>query len=145
MEINEIMSVLPHRYPFLFVDRVIEVDEKKIVAMKNVSINEPYLRGHFPSYPMVPGVIQIEGIAQCAGIMLMKNIKQKVLPLFLGIEKAKFRSSVFPGDQIIYRVNLNGSKLNIYKLAGTVEVNENVCTEATITVGYKLLEDKNDH
>ncbi|MEA2067340.1 MAG: 3-hydroxyacyl-ACP dehydratase FabZ [Thermotogota bacterium] len=147
MRIDEIMSAIPHRYPFLFVDKVIEMDKDKIVALKNVSINEFYFQGHFPSYPLVPGVLQIEGIAQCAGILLLKNIenKEEIVPLFMGIEKAKFRSEVRPGDQMIYKVRVIGSKLNVCKLEGTVEVNGKLCTEAIITVGQKPMEEANDN
>jgi 3-hydroxyacyl-[acyl-carrier-protein] dehydratase len=146
MKIDEIMSVLPHRYPFLFVDEVIEMEKDKIVALKNVSINEFYFQGHFPSYPLVPGVLQIEGIAQCAGILLLKNNenKEEIVPLFMGIEKAKFRSEIRPGDQMIYKVRLIGSKLNVYKLEGMVEVNGKLCTEAVITVGQKTMEETYD-
>lgn len=145
MNSNEIMTILPHRYPFLFVDKVTEIDKEKIVCLKNISVNEPYFQGHFPSYPLVPGVLQIEGIAQCAGILLLKNYENgnKIVPLFLGIEKARFRSEVKPGDQMIYKVNLVGSKLNVYKLMGTVEVNQKLATEALITVGCKQMEEEN--
>lgn len=147
MKIDEIMSILPHRYPFLFVDKVIEMEKDKIVALKNVSINEYYFQGHFPTYPLVPGVLQIEGIAQCAGILLLKNNEnnEEIVPLFMGIEKAKFRSEVRPGDQMIYKVRLIGSKLNIFKLEGMVEVNGELCTEAVITVGQKSMEVADDN
>ncbi|MDI3473055.1 MAG: 3-hydroxyacyl-[acyl-carrier-protein] dehydratase [Thermotogaceae bacterium] len=137
MNIDDIMKVLPHRYPFLLVDKVIQMDAQKIVALKNVSINEPYFQGHFPEYPIFPGVLQIEGIAQCAGILLMHDLSEKVIPLFLGIEKARFKREVRPGDQMIYEVTLQQSKGNVYKLHGLVKVNEKICTQAEILVGFK--------
>jgi len=137
VDINEIMKILPHRYPFLLVDRVISIEENKIIALKNVSINEPYFQGHFPDYPIVPGVLQIEGIAQVAGILLMRRLSEKVIPLFLGIEKARFKKEVKPGDQIIYEVTLIQSKGDIFKLAGIVKVDNKICTQAEIMVGFK--------
>lgn len=137
MNIDDIMKVLPHRYPFLLVDKVLHVDDQKIVALKNISINEPYFQGHFPEYPIFPGVLQIEGIAQCAGILLMRGLSEKVIPLFLGIEKARFKSEVRPGDQIIYEVTLQQTKGNVYKLHGLVKVSEKICTQAEILVGFK--------
>lgn len=137
MNVREIMEILPHRYPFLLVDKVISIEGNKIIALKNVSINEPYFQGHFPDYPVVPGVLQIEGIAQTAGILLMKNLNEKVIPLFLGIEKARFKREVKPGDRMIYEVILTQSKGNIFKLSGVVKIDDKICTQAEIMVGFK--------
>ncbi|HEW91600.1 MAG TPA: 3-hydroxyacyl-ACP dehydratase FabZ [Thermotogaceae bacterium] len=137
MDIDMIMKILPHRYPFLLVDKVISIEEKKIVALKNTSINEPYFQGHFPNYPIVPGVLQIEGIAQSAGILLMRDSSEDVIPLFLGIERARFKKEVRPGDQMIYEVTLSQSKGNVFRLSGIVKVDEKICTQAEILVGFK--------
>src|ERR1700753_570474 len=103
MDINQIQAVLPHRYPFLLIDRVVEIERKKrIVALKNVTINEPYFQGHFPSYPIMPGVLAVESIAQAGGALLLTEIPDRddKLMVFTGIERAKFRRPVVPGDQL---------------------------------------------
>ncbi len=109
MDIQQIMEILPHRYPFLFVDRVLEKTETTIKAMKCVTINEPFFQGHFPSYPIMPGVLLLEGLAQTAGLMLIdcdqsSSNGTRELPLYLGIEKARFKEPVYPGDIIIYEI-----------------------------------------
>jgi beta-hydroxyacyl-ACP dehydratase FabZ len=108
-DIEWILSVLPHRYPFLLVDRVLEAEPgKRIVAIKNVTINEPYFNGHFPGRPVVPGVLLIEGMAQAGGLLLLGDVADRAskLLLFAGIEGAKFRRPVVPGDQIRYEVEV---------------------------------------
>ncbi|NLB54577.1 MAG: 3-hydroxyacyl-ACP dehydratase FabZ, partial [Lentisphaerae bacterium] len=102
MDIDKIMSILPHRYPFLLVDKVLECDdETRIVGIKNVTINEPYFQGHFPSFPIMPGVLQLEAMAQVGGILICKKTKvTEALPLFMAVDKAKFRTAIRPGDQL---------------------------------------------
>ena len=102
LDINQIMSILPHRYPFLLVDRVIEMERKKrIVAIKNVTINEPFFQGHFPGFPIMPGVLIIEAIAQTGGVLILTELPDpdNTLMVFTGIENAKFRRPVVPGDR----------------------------------------------
>ncbi len=109
LEITDIMAILPHRYPFLLIDRVIEIKRKKrIVAIKNVTINEPFFAGHFPEYPIMPGVLIVEAIAQAGGALLLNEIpdRESKLMVFTGIERAKFRRPVVPGDQLRIEVEV---------------------------------------
>src|SRR5687768_14229001 len=132
--IDKILSLLPHRYPFLLVDRVIELSDDKIVAIKNVSINEPFFAGHFPGAPVMPGVLQIEAMAQAGGILAQRvidfDIKNNVM-LFLSIDAAKFRKAVVPGDQLrIEVVPLRKGK--IFKMRGECFVDGKVVSEAEL-------------
>ncbi|OQY10053.1 MAG: 3-hydroxyacyl-[acyl-carrier-protein] dehydratase FabZ [Marinitoga sp. 4572_148] len=137
MNTDEIMKILPHRYPFLLVDGVLEISENKIVAYKNISINEPQFLGHFPNYPIMPGVLIIEGLAQTAGILLMKDLKEDSIPLFLGIDKARFKSEVRPGDKLIYEIEVIQEKMGMYKLKATAKVENKKVTTAELLVGIK--------
>jgi len=141
MSIDEILKILPHRYPFLLVDGIIEINNDNIKAFKNVSINEPFFQGHFPNYPIMPGVLIIEGMAQTAGLLLLnkQNIeKNNIIPLFTGIDKARFKKEVRPGDKLIYELKILQKKANIYKLKGTAFVENEICTQAEIMVGIKI-------
>jgi len=127
---------LPHRYPILLVDRVLEIEPKKrIVAIKNVTINEPFFAGHFPGRPVVPGVLLVEGMAQAGGILLLQDIpdREKKLVYFMGIEEAKFRRPVVPGDQVRYEVEVLRLRTAYCKLAGKIMVDGNLAAEAVIT------------
>ncbi|MDY6894340.1 MAG: 3-hydroxyacyl-ACP dehydratase FabZ [Thermotogota bacterium] len=137
MNIEEIMKILPHRYPFLLVDGVIELNEEKIKAFKNVSINEPFFQGHFPNYPIMPGVLIVEGMAQTAGLLLLKDTDENVIPLFTGIDKARFKKEVRPGDKLIYDLEISQKKGNMFKLKGIATVEGQVCAQAEIMVGIK--------
>jgi 3-hydroxyacyl-[acyl-carrier-protein] dehydratase len=131
-----ILSVLPHRYPILLVDRVLEMEPgKRIVAIKNVTINEPVFLGHFPGRPVLPGVFLIEGMAQAGGLLLLGDIpdRQNKLLLFAGIEEAKFRRPVVPGDQIRYEVEVLRLRSTYCKLAGRVLVDGQLAAEAVIS------------
>ena len=136
MDILEIMSLLPHRYPFLLIDRVVEMERKqRIVAIKNVTINEPHFQGHFPDYPIMPGVLMVEAIAQTGGALLLTEIpdRDSKLMVFTGIENARFRRPVVPGDQLkleIKVVNWRGG--DFAKLEGRATVDGNLCAEATL-------------
>ncbi|MBI1864168.1 MAG: 3-hydroxyacyl-ACP dehydratase FabZ [Nitrospirae bacterium] len=108
MDINEIMKVLPHRYPFLLVDRIEEIEVgKRIVGIKNVTINEPFFQGHFPNHPIMPGVLIIEAMAQVGGVLAFKSadVAEKLV-YFMGIDKAKFRKPVFPGDTLRFEISV---------------------------------------
>ncbi|HYN23062.1 MAG TPA: 3-hydroxyacyl-ACP dehydratase FabZ [Thermoanaerobaculia bacterium] len=136
MDIEWILSVLPHRYPILLVDRVLEIEPKKrIVAIKNVTINEPYFMGHFPGRPVVPGVLLVEGLAQAGGLLLLQDIpdREKKLIYFMGIEEAKFRRPVVPGDQVRYELEVLRLRSSYAKLAGKVLVDGQLCAEAVIS------------
>ena len=135
LEIGDIMEILPHRYPFLLIDRVIEIERKKrIVAIKNVTINEPYFQGHFPGYPIMPGALVVEAIAQAGGTLLMPEVPDphNKLMVFTGIEKARFRNPVVPGDQLRIEVNVLNFRPRYAKLEGRATVNEKLACEATV-------------
>lgn len=134
MDIHEVMKYLPHRHPFLLVDRVIEMKEgESIVALKNVTINEPFFNGHFPNRPVMPGVLILEALAQAAGILAYKSTNtfpsEGVLYYFAGIDNARFRRVVEPGDQLRLEVKLLRAKREIWKLEGSAYVDgELVCS-----------------
>jgi 3-hydroxyacyl-[acyl-carrier-protein] dehydratase len=135
-DIEWILSVLPHRYPILLVDRVLEMEPgKRIVAIKNVTISEPVFLGHFPGRPVLPGVFLIEGMAQAGGLLLLSDVpdRQSKLLLFAGIEDAKFRRPVIPGDQIRYEVEVLRLRSTYCKLAGKVLVDGQLAAEAVIS------------
>src|SRR4029079_8653882 len=116
MDIDEIMRILPHRYPFLMVDRVVKIEGNKITALKNVTMNELYFQGHFPGHPIMPGVLQLEGIAQVAGILMLKQAEnQGKLAYFMSAESVKWRRPVRPGDTIMIDVELTKSRGKIGK------------------------------
>ncbi len=132
-DIRWIMSVLPHRYPILLVDRVLELEPgKRIVAIKNVTVNEPVFNGHFPGHPVMPGVLLVEGMAQAAGILLMHDLEDRESKLiyFAGIDRARFRRPVVPGDQVTYEVELLRHRSSFAKLEGRALVDGKVCAEA---------------
>ena len=136
MRIAEIMRILPHRYPFLLVDRVIEVDpDKRIVALKNVTINEPFFNGHFPGAPVMPGVLTIESMAQAGAILglLEKSADlTTTLVYFLGIDEAKFRRPIVPGDQMRIVVDVIRRKAVVWKMKGEVYVGSELAAEAIL-------------
>ncbi len=132
-DIRWIMSVLPHRYPILLVDRVLELEPgKRIVAAKSVSVNEPVFQGHFPDHPVMPGVLLVEGLAQAAGILLLHAVpdRESKLLYFTGIDRARFRRPVVPGDLVIYEVELLRARSAFAKLEGRALVDGRVCAEA---------------
>ncbi len=138
MDINAIMKVLPHRYPFLLVDRIIEIDrdEGRIVGIKNVTINEPFFNGHFPGQPIMPGVLILEAMAQTGGMLLMNHLSAdgSKLAFFTGINNGKFRKPVTPGDQIRFEVTLRSKRFNTFMLHGRATVDNALVAEAELTV-----------
>jgi 3-hydroxyacyl-[acyl-carrier-protein] dehydratase len=135
MDILEIMSILPHRYPFLLIDRVVEIERKqRIVAIKNVSFNEPQFQGHFPDYPIMPGVLMVEAIAQAGGALLLTEIpdRDNKLMVFTGIDSAKFRRPVVPGDQVRIEVKVLNWRTSAVRMQGTATVEGKVVCEATV-------------
>ncbi|GAB5046384.1 3-hydroxyacyl-ACP dehydratase FabZ [Thermodesulfovibrio sp. TK110] len=134
IDIKEIMNILPHRYPFLLVDRVLElVPNEKAIGIKNVTMNEPFFQGHFPGNPVMPGVLIVEAMAQVAGVLAFKSGIEGTGVLFLSIEKVKFRKPIVPGDQIVFEVNVIHRRGGVWKFSGTARVNEKVATEAEFT------------
>ncbi|MBC8520087.1 MAG: 3-hydroxyacyl-ACP dehydratase FabZ [Gammaproteobacteria bacterium] len=145
MDINEVMKHLPHRYPFLLVDRVLEFEVgKSLRAIKNVTINEPFFQGHFPHVPVMPGVLIMEALAQATGILSFKTTGNlptaKSLYYFVGIDKARFRKPVEPGDQLILEVELERRIRDIWKFKGTASVNGEVVASANLMCAEKELE-----
>ncbi len=137
MDIYQILKLLPHRYPFLLVDRVVEIDKgKRIKALKNVSVNEPFFTGHFPSRPVMPGVLMLEALAQAAGLLSFDMLgvapDENTVFYFVGIDNARFKRPVEPGDQLILEVELDRIKGGIYKFKGVARVDTNVACEADL-------------
>lgn len=146
LDINEIMDLLPHRYPFLLVDRIVSIQEEtSITGIKNVSINEPFFTGHFPGQPIMPGVLIIEAMAQVSGILAFKSgVKKAKSVYFLSIEKAKFRQPVFPGDQLVMDIKTLQQRGTVWKFSGTAKVNGKVVAEAGFTAMVTDVELKKD-
>jgi UDP-3-O-[3-hydroxymyristoyl] N-acetylglucosamine deacetylase/3-hydroxyacyl-[acyl-carrier-protein] dehydratase len=131
--IEEIMKVLPHRYPFLLVDRILEIEEnKRIVGLKNVTINEPFFAGHFPGHPVMPGVLIIEAMAQVGGMLLMGSVKdaESKVVYFMSLDNVKFRKPVKPGDQLRFELEVTQMRGTVCKMRGVGTVNGDVVVEA---------------
>ncbi len=133
LDTDAIRKILPHRYPMLLVDRILELDETHIVGIKNVTSNEPFFNGHFPDFPVMPGVLIIEAMAQVAGVQVLSTIpdRHKKLVLLASVEEAKFRKPVRPGDQLVIEMTLLKRKSMLAKMSGTAKVDGEVVAEAT--------------
>lgn len=137
MDIREILEHLPHRYPMLLVDRVLEIEPgKRILALKNVTMNELYFMGHFPHYPVMPGVLVIEAIAQAAAILSFRTMGTKAddksVYLFVGIDNARFKRTVVPGDQLLLEVAIDRKTQGLWRFTGQARVGDTLAAEATI-------------
>jgi beta-hydroxyacyl-ACP dehydratase FabZ len=136
LDINEIMKLLPHRYPMLLIDRVLEIPEggKRIVGLKNVSANEQFFQGHFPGAPVMPGVLIVEAMAQCAAVLFLREIEDRERKLFLfgGVDKARFRRPVVPGDQLILECDVLQKRATTVKVRGIAKVAGVVVAEAEL-------------
>jgi len=132
--IDEVMNTLPHRYPFLLVDRILESDwDTRIVGLKNITMNEPFFQGHFPGNPVMPGVLQMEAMAQVAGILLNKrNKRDGQIAYFSSIDKARFRKIVRPGDTLIMEIIMIKARLNLAKVQATAKVDGVVVSEGQL-------------
>ncbi|HOP15439.1 MAG: 3-hydroxyacyl-ACP dehydratase FabZ [Chromatiaceae bacterium] len=135
MDIQQIQSLLPHRYPFLLVDRVIEVEPgKRLVAIKNVTINEPFFQGHFPSKPVMPGVLLIEAMAQATGLLAMESadVPKEAIYYLVGVDKARFKRPVVPGDQLVFEVEVLKHRRDIWVFAAEAKVDGSAVASAEI-------------
>lgn len=134
LDIDAIRDILPHRYPFLLVDRITELEEDRIVGLKNVTANEPFFVGHFPDFPVMPGVLITECMAQVAGVLVLKSIpdRHSKLVLLASVDDAKFRRPVRPGDQLRIEMKMVSRKSTICKMSGKVTVDGIVVAEATL-------------
>ena len=136
LDILGIMDILPHRYPFLLIDRVIEFDHgKRLVAIKNVTMNEPFFQGHFPGAPIMPGVLVIEAMAQAGAILMLSDMedRESKLAVFTGIDGAKFRRQIVPGDQLRFEIEVLRMRSRIGKMAGRTYIDGKLVCEATLT------------
>jgi len=137
LKIEQVLGLLPHRYPFLLIDRVLELTDDRVLALKNVTINEPFFQGHFPGLPVMPGVLQIEAMAQAGGILASRAIQfdpTTHVMLFMAIDAVKFRKAVVPGDQLHIEV-LPLRKGKIFKMKGEIKVNGQVVSSAEFLAG----------
>jgi 3-hydroxyacyl-[acyl-carrier-protein] dehydratase len=135
MDINGIMNSIPHRYPFLLVDRVLEMEpSKRVVAIKNVTFNEPFFQGHFPGAPVMPGVLIIEAMAQAGAILILHEMQDRATKLvyFTGIDKVRFRRAVVPGDQLTFTLEVVRLRARACKMRGRAEVDGQLVAEADI-------------
>jgi beta-hydroxyacyl-ACP dehydratase FabZ len=134
LDTDAIRKILPHRYPMLLVDRILELEDDRIVGIKNVTSNEPFFDGHFPDYPVMPGVLIIEAMAQVAGVQVLSTIPDRATKLVLlaSVEEAKFRRPVRPGDQLLIEMNLLKRKASLAKMSGTAKVDGAVVAEAVM-------------
>ena len=135
-DIQAIMDFLPHRYPFILVDRVLDlIPGEKITALKNVTINEPFFQGHFPSYPIMPGVLIVEAMAQAAGVLALESMpaeKRGGPVFFMGLDKVKFRKPVVPGDQLVFEIQIIKFRSKVVKASGKAFVKDDVVAEAEL-------------
>jgi len=134
LDVNQIREILPHRYPFLLVDRIVEMEAERIVGIKNVTANEPHFMGHFPEFPVMPGVLIVEAMAQCAGVLVLKNMEDRAnkLVLLVAIENARFRKPVVPGDTLRMEMKILKRKASVAKMAGVATVDGVVVAEAEV-------------
>ena len=138
LKINEIKEILPHAYPFLLIDRVLEIEEdKRILALKNVTINEEFFQGHFPAYPVMPGVLIIEALAQTGAVLILKKPENKgKIALFAGIDNLRFKRQVVPGDQLLLEVEVLNLRSNIGKCMATARVNQELVCQGQLLFAF---------
>lgn len=141
LDINEIRKILPHRYPFLLVDRIVELEPERIVGIKNVTVNEPFFTGHFPDFPVMPGVLIVEAMAQTAGVLVLQAIpdRDNKLVFLVAVNNARFRKPVVPGDTLRLEMQIVQRRTNVAKMAGRATVDGVLVAEAEVMC---KLEDK---
>jgi beta-hydroxyacyl-ACP dehydratase FabZ len=141
LDVNDIRRILPHRYPFLLVDRIVELEAERVVGIKNVTVNEPFFAGHFPEFPVMPGVLIVEAMAQTAGVLVLKNIpdRDEKLVFLVSVDAARFRKPVVPGDTLRLEMTVIKRKGSVAKMAGRATVDGVLVAEAEVMC---KLEDK---
>ena len=140
LDISQILALLPHRYPMLLIDRIIDlIPGEKVVALKNVTINEPYFTGHFPTTPVMPGVLIVEAMGQAGGVLIMSDLPPDKIPgaiYFMGFDHVRFRIPVIPGDQLILEVLIIKKRSKVVKMSAKAMVNEKLVAEAELLATY---------
>ena len=140
LDIQEIIKLLPHRYPFIMIDRILELTPgEKVIALKNVTINEPFFQGHFPENPIMPGVLIIEAMGQAGAVLAAKSLEREShdsLIYFMGMDKVKFRKPVIPGDQLIFEMKFLKQRLNVFRMSGTAYVDKKVVAQAELMATF---------
>jgi 3-hydroxyacyl-[acyl-carrier-protein] dehydratase len=141
MDIRTIMKHLPHRYPFLLIDRILEcIPDRKIVGLKNVTINEPFFQGHFPGVPIMPGVLIVEAMAQAGGVLAlnsMPDFAEGSLMYFMGLDQVRFRKQVVPGDQLILELEILKKRAKVIKMSGVAKVDNQIAAEAQLLATFE--------
>jgi 3-hydroxyacyl-[acyl-carrier-protein] dehydratase len=134
LDVNEIREILPHRFPFLLVDRIVELEDERIVGIKNVTVNEPFFAGHFPNFPVMPGVLIVEAMAQTAGILVLRSIpdRDSKLVFLVSVDYARFRKPVVPGDQLRLEMKMMRRKGTVVKMSGRATVEGVLVAEAEV-------------
>jgi len=145
MDIYQLQEYLPHDYPFMFIDRVLDIDEEnmKLVALKNVTANEPFFPGHFPGHPVMPGVLLLEAMAQASAILFFKTQNKKpgddAIFYYAGVDNARFKQPVQPGDQLRFTVGLKRQMKSLWKFEAAAHVDGKLCVSADLMLAYKVL------
>jgi len=146
MSIQDILNFLPHRYPFLLVDRVVQLEPfKNLQALKNVTINEPFFQGHFPDYPVMPGVLILESLAQAGGLLVAGSVPDQMqdkIFLFTGVDKVRFRKPVFPGDSMYMHITYDRHRMSLWRMHGQAVVQDRVVAEGMFSATIVAREDK---
>ncbi len=134
LEVDEIREILPHRYPMLLVDRILEISESRVVGLKNVTVNEPFFQGHFPGYPIMPGVLVVEAMAQCGGVLALRDMpdRERKVVLFSAIDNCRFRAPVTPGDQVRLELDILRRRGAVIKMQGRAYLGDRLAAEAVL-------------
>lgn len=134
LNIDQIREILPHRYPMLLVDQILEISEERVVGLKNVTANEPFFQGHFPDYPIMPGVLVVEAMAQCGGVLALRSMpdRDKKIVLFASIDNCRFRAPVTPGDQLRLELDILRKRGGVIKMQGRAFVGDRLAAQAVL-------------